>query len=196
MEKETETDRPWYFLIESRAGRLNRFLETIPQAEWTRPLCDNKWTLLHHASIFDNISNIRLTLTLINQIPNLNLDVKTKSGHTPLMISAIHGSTNIVKILLAAGASVKHFQYLPRYDSTCVNILICNGLRNHIRQSSYSKKLEQGVLQCRDIIVILLGLKKRRALLPKLDRFLIQQELAAEIWSTRRHSDETWQKIH
>lgn len=79
-----------------------------------------------------------------------------------------------------------------------VHVLIANGVRlkstrhqEHITQAM--RDFEQGVLRCRNVVVILLGLKKRRSILNKLDRFLVQQELAVAIWSTRYDADEEWQ---
>ena len=67
-----------------------------------------------------------------------------------------------------------------------VHVLIANGVRlksirhqEHITQAM--RDFEQGVLRCRNVVVILLGLKKRKQVLGKLDRFLVQQELAVAI---------------
>lgn len=76
-------------------------------------------------------------------------------------------------------------------------VFISNGfcLRNLVDQGFATEKMiecEARVKSCRDVIIVLLGLKKRRhsmgysAILPKLDRFLIKQELAVAIWSTRK----------
>ena len=76
-------------------------------------------------------------------------------------------------------------------------VFISNGfcLRNLVDQGFATEKMiecEARVKSCRDVIVVLLGLKKRchsmgySAILPKLDRFLIKQELAVAIWSTRK----------
>lgn len=79
------------------------------------------------------------------------------------------------KICIANGYRLKHV--LPHYEVHRRTDLII---------------FEHGVIKCRDVIVVLLGLKKRRQVLGKLDRFLVQQELAVAIWSTR--SKEMWQK--
>ena len=86
------------------------------------------------------------------------------------------------------------------YD-TGSKVLIANGYRLKSVSTQFRKHItlgmwafEQGVLRCRDVIVTLLGLKRRRrgqVFLPKLDRFLLQEVLAVEIWTTR--STEEWQ---
>lgn len=62
------------------------------------------------------------------------------------------------------------------------------GIRDIARRMSFELlAFEQGVTRCCNVIVTLLGLKKfrRNDKLAKLDRFLIQQLLAVEIWTTR-----------
>ena len=100
-------------------------------------------------------------------------------------------------------------------DAECAQFLIANGVRlDTIREIvttgiypllPYVRDniplglilFEQGVLRCRDAIVVLLVLKKRSrnainhlTRLKKLDRFLVQQVLAVEIWTTR--ADKKW----
>lgn len=53
---------------------------------------------------------------------------------------------------------------------------------------------EWDVSACQRVIVVLLGLKRRRAILPKIDTFLIQQELAGAIWSTCLQLE--WRKLN
>ena len=50
---------------------------------------------------------------------------------------------------------------------------------------------EWDVSACQRVIVVLLGLKRRRQ---KIDMFLIQQELAGAIWSTCLQSE--WRKLN
>lgn len=62
------------------------------------------------------------------------------------------------------------------------------GIRDIGRRLSFDLlAFEKGVKRCRNVIVTILGLKKfrRQAKLVKLDRFLIQQVLVVEIWTTR-----------
>ena len=82
-------------------------------------------------------------------------------------------------------------------------VLIANGSRTKnisIAIPNFKTQLlldfEKGIISCRNVIVILLGLKKYRrvAMLPKLDRFLVKQILAVEIWSTRSCDNEKWRK--
>ena len=126
-----------------------------------------------------------------------------------------HGSNALEEALLMIVGNHATPEQKPFVNQNCIEsakVLIANGFRlQHINQDTYdiatarhSKhidfgKFEQGVINCRDIIVTLLGLKKRRhsadnytIILPKLDRFLIRQVLAVEIWTTR--TNEKWQK--
>lgn len=84
------------------------------------------------------------------------------------------GDLYYVKVLLANGACLSE-------------IFVPNGFEI----SRDLVQFKKGVNQCRDIIVTLLGLKKRNHILhlKNLDRFLIKEILAVEIWSTR----EEWQ---
>lgn len=150
-----------------------------------------------------------------------------KERWSPLLEAAMRLQPRTIQVLLVLQADplVKNYHGSnaleealsprPGQKLLCIEsakVLIANGFRlQHINQDTYdiasachSKhinfgKFEQGVINCRDVIVILLGLKKRRHLtgnytiiLPKLDRFLIRQVLAVEIWTTRTY--EKWQK--
>lgn len=114
------------------------------------------------------------------------------------------GAVNILTVLCVLGANISRpiNVCLRRMEASTLTVLLENGVKLSAAKPGWAIKqefhdLERGVLSCKNVIVILLGLKKRQIpALVRLDRFLIQQELAAEIWSTRRHSDETWQKIH
>lgn len=86
----------------------------------------------------------------------------------------------LVKVLLANGASLD----CVIIKSSCFEI------------SRDLVQFKNGVNQCRDVIITLLGLKKWRQCghLKNLDRFLIKTLLAVEIWSTRE--SEEWQKLY
>ena len=52
--------------------------------------------------------------------------------------------------------------------------------------------LEQGRMRCRAVILALLGLKRRRGdVLRQLDRWVVREELAVAVWTTR--ADVAWQ---
>jgi len=87
---------------------------------------------------------------------------------------------------------------IPKY-AKCLRIIMSYGFRlEKSKIRSVPKefvRFQNGLNLCRNIIVTLLGLKKRQhVLLKRLDRFLVKQVLAVEIWSTR--CDETWQRIN
>ena len=65
-------------------------------------------------------------------------------------------------------------------------VIVCI-LQEYHRVPNVLREFDKGVQMCRDVIVILLGLKRfrRLATLVKLDRFLIKQVLAVAIWTTR-----------
>lgn len=144
-----------------------------------------------------------------------------RSGDTFMgMACAFKGNDEAVEMLLSQGhdfcnhkvqyRSIKVWgKYSPLEIAMLDNhkalyILLANGIRLSRLQNSTSyifcktsemQNFERGVLGCVQVIVILLGLKKRcyggaSRILPKLDRFLIQQELAVAIWTTR--SNESW----
>lgn len=79
----------------------------------------------------------------------------------------------------------------------CIRLLILCNFKfcenpHHYTILPWMIELEKGVVACRDVIVVLLGLKKRRQILKKLDRFLVRDVLAVEIWTTR--GDVDWQR--
>lgn len=89
--------------------------------------------------------------------------------------------------------------YILTVNVECGKICIENGYRlKHIKRGILIENcatyalLEQGVINCRNVIVILLGLRRKHKILPLLDRFLVQQVLAVEIWTTR--GDDEWQR--
>ena len=85
-----------------------------------------------------------------------------------------------------------------RRFTECTKVFLRNGIRLSAKHK-LNERIEQevidyerGILSCRSIIVVLLGLKKRHIpALVRLDRFLIKQELAVAIWTTR--DNEIWQ---
>lgn len=82
----------------------------------------------------------------------------------------------------------------------CLKLMIANGVRFNSGTFippgpivDICRKFQCGVIACSDIIVVLIGLKKRKQILHKLDKFLIQQELAVAIWATRLTAEnEKW----
>ena len=134
---------------------------------------DGTWTLAHNAAYFYRKRKLELLCAC-----GANLSLVDEYGTTPMVIAFRWEQFDCVKILIANGARIS------KTNPPCQNL------------SKLSEMIlfQQGVLQCRDVIVTLLGLKKRRAILFKLDRFLVQQELAVAIWTTRSCNNDIWQE--
>lgn len=165
--------------------------------------------LIHYACFGPNADAI-ISFAL-DPVSLFDIDKIDYDGNSPLMSSINSFQLKNVEILCALGANLQARDgngYTPLDIVTQLSfglqasnawvkaayILISNGARlascRNQEKISYSmKQFESGVLCCRNIIIILLGLKKRRHILGKLDRFLVQQELAVEIWSTRTNDD-------
>lgn len=155
-------------------------------------------TLLVYAVKF---GDMRAVLQLIGA----GIDVNQGSffNHTPLLWALENKHVDILKVLVAAGATgcgsdkVDFTRY--RYSCLgrqCIEVYLANGLGSYYFQfirnqrgtiSKWALEIDGGVKCCRMVILILLGLKKHRKIpdLLKLDRFLIKQCLAVEIWTTR-----------
>lgn len=191
MENET-----WYET--ARKGRLLERLVTLPQDKWK----------LKHAYGDDLLAlaclgeNVAAAITLINA--GLPID------YDKLVIAVSYNNSTMVKLFLSYNVNVrqtKEYRYTLMYrliiDNKLVDhqeelrLILANGWRLKRDECFYLErrgdpygilKFQQGVLRCRDVIVTLLGLKKFRrgqTVLSKLDRFLVRQELAVAIWSTR-----------
>lgn len=91
---------------------------------------------------------------------------------------------------------VLHWPSMISRCESCLHLLISNGVRlkneeKHVKVEKF-RIFQEGVICCRDVLIVLLGLKKRQhVLLKRLDRFLIKQVLAVEIWATR--CNDNWQ---
>ena len=187
---------------------LGEFIDRIPKDLWQT---ETKWkhNLLSLAcSNGDEIAIIKL-------LPHCKYTVDNLSKHAS---SVIPSYPRLLEIFLSTGFEVEfnldindlarscgrpneyepHIRnLLPKYEK-CLRIIMSYGIR--LDKASIRSvprkfiKFENGLVVCRDVIVILLGLKKRQyEFLKRLDRFLIKQVLAVEIWATRT-SDE-WQEI-
>lgn len=201
-----ETEIDWtHVAVESIEGRLMEILRLLPRDQWQS-------SFIWYACKSDK--NIPALIALLQNGANVNED-PFRGRYvmwSPLLEAFQYRQSHTFKVLLAAGACqtiinpeyrdethciLKAYNFIiTDIDVSCLKILISNGTR--LSQMDLPKKciealvqFEQGVLRCRDVIVILLGLKKRRnaigqlSILKKLDRFLIQQILAVEIWTTR-----------
>ena len=193
-------------------GNLNDYLESVSPEKLL--LFDRKDNLLHDTHERRIILKLVSVGVDINKLGNLYNDTplmrRLASSHTDtvaFMIAlgsnlSIKTPSNITHLDIALGEWPLYFYYnineIMRFENA--KCLISNGSRlanmneTILRQSPHRSLLilfEKGVMNCRDVIVTLLGLKRRKAILPHLDRFLIKQVLAVEIWSTRSVFNET-----
>ena len=181
-------------------------LKNIPFEQWSET-CHYNNTFLHFACLGKNIEAV-VALIIHGTI---DIDALNMKKNTASFLAAINNEPCMLEILLAAGTK-RNFS-LVRYHASnhcgsytdemdTVKVLLANGFRTRdMRHCTLGhQSFEQGVLRCRDVIVTLLGLKKRRQhdgrslVLPKLDRFLVKEVLAVEIWLTRSCENEKWQQ--
>jgi len=185
----------------SHQGRLSEYFDLLrhDKRESISPSLDDfndfkGYSLLHFAARKGNMKVLYVLLPL---------RVYTFSywyNRSPLHIAATHDNIKAIEAICACQTSLISIAdkrgYLPLDDIPFTDhlygqkILIANGARlKNVKNKTWVtqelRDFERGVLRCRDVIVTLLGLKKRKAILPKLDRFLVQQELAVAIWATR-----------
>ena len=185
-----------------KTGKLKDFLHSVSPDRLLQVTYNNS-TFLHHLT-YDR--SIILNLFLVG----VNINHINKRGSTPLMCRLSYGHylyIDAVLLLIALGSNLsrKTFDGQTHLDIALssgqleyAKCLISNGSRlvnvekDILRLASSSLVLfEKGVIACRDIVVTLLGLKRRKAILPFLDKFLIKQVLVVEIWSTR--AEQVWQ---
>ena len=165
-------------------------------------------TLLHSLIIGKEEYEYEKTLVYLVQ-HGLDLNKTSVFGNTPSHLTCKYERPRFLELLCCMGANISLknndgksclSMALEYRNKKCAKILIANGVRSHGETTHIQEQVkvfEQGVLRCRDVIVTLLGLKKKRSsmrhvslILPKLDRFLIQQILAVEIWATRHTLEE------
>lgn len=204
-----ETEIDWYHLFGlfsyfsekrlSPSNEVSQILINLPREKWKYTWSITNTTLLHCATF---LNDFRAVCSLLEVMSTEDIDVLDYEGRSAIYIAAKLGEANILEMLIAAGSNYRQARgyYLARSSPleisikmdhhTCVQLLYSNGARCHGSPYWWISKTYQGIDECRDIIVILLGLKKRRHILCKLDRFLIRQVLAVEIWLTR--TDKTW----
>ena len=180
------------------AGKLDILLNNIPRNKWDLKNSVNGDSILHHACAKDNGNAFISLLQVVDA--NQPLIYNDVLYHT-IQTATCCGISRNIELLLAAGFNRPlELKRSPLYYCTdnlqyvqCMAVLVsnCYRLKQENLYVSLEKlpqsliQLEKSVIQCRDVIVVLLGLKKHRQVLRKLDRFLIQQELAVAIWSTR-----------
>ena len=182
----------------AKRGKLIELLKLMPQSRWTEQ-DERDYNFLFHIFYMVNFDDNTDALILLG-LSNL-FDFKKISPFcslSPFSYCLRYQYIPYASVLCALGYT--HFnEETPINSATSyisIEFLISNGWRIDDKQDDklvYHKSLfnfQQGVVKCRDATVVLLGLKKRRVILPKLDRFLVQQELAVAIWATRARIDE------
>jgi len=183
---------------------LEIFLSGKPLPPNTLSQCDPQIgrSLVEDAINFDNLDGVKRLIAA-------GLDVNyQENGDGPFLLeyAILHRRHDIVEYLLAAGANIAN---VSRYADVAITfakncdhcktlyVLLAYGSKLEPEDATYGYheeyRFQQGVTRCRDVIVTLLGLKKRRQILGKLDRFLVSQVLAVEIWATRSCENEQWQ---
>lgn len=188
----------------ARELRLLPFLEKhVSCDQWTSVRDHEGWSLLHYATRHgDEVALVALLCQ--------GADVNTAacpSEWTPTHVAAKYGLTRVLQLLLAAGASIsttdfggiKPLDYAVDYQRiNCVRVLVSNGARLERVHEDYKlhitplmRSYEDGVLTCRGLVVVLLGIKRRRGpILSCHDKFVIFM-VAHDIWMTRGHQQ--WQ---
>lgn len=167
---------------------------SIPHARWGE---QNPFgsTLLHFASWGDTAA----TAALLQH--RLDVNVRDQINWTPAHVAAYSRQAHILELLCAAGAdlhamSITHNTPLDEAlgalstSAECVRVLVANGaclalVRDKLIVQPWMVALAQGRVDCRAMIVVLLGLKWRRGqAMQALDRFVVR-EVAYAVWSTR-----------
>lgn len=178
------------------SSTLGKLAELLVDPSFPPPSCWDEqdidgWSILHFCCQGNNEKAI---IMLIKAGCNLNLQTNHHLS-TPVHFACYKFNSTVLKMLCCAGANLRlknaqGHEPLDIATSKNVKILLANGVRLcNMKRTPKSKwiNFENDVLRCRDVIVTLLGLKKHRRVpaLQKLDRFLIKQELAVAIWTTR-----------
>lgn len=199
-----ETEIDWNYLSSipdnptyDKRNEISKILKTLSREKWNSKN-DYQMTLLHYATLFSDVCAVVLLL----QTMSLDYIDALDDGLRSATWIAARGKADVLQLLIACGANyfTKRGFYSPLgiamldYHLDCIRLLSSNGVRLNNQTKHLSEDLitfDRGVVMCRDVIVTLLGLKKRRHMLVKLDRFLIKQELAVAIWTTRTQTK--WQ---
>ena len=185
----------------SISGKLHIYLEKLPKCQWKE--CDKyNWSFLHYATFSINLLAAKMLLTIDDFDINV---IQFETEWTALTYACARNNAPLTEIICTR-RSARIKETLLKIivggwpSDSCVKMLIANGARLHYvpdkcRQTQITPEMiafERGILNCRDVIIVFLGLKKRRQILCKLDRFLVSQVLAVEIWSTRSCESEKW----
>lgn len=180
----------------SLEGRLFPLLLSLPREHWADRDPDGGDTLLHHAARGDNEDAVVALL----QSGLIDVNALRYHGRTAAHV-AVLGRPRMVEVLCAAGVdvSVRDATGLAPLDMAlscgypdCARVLVANRVRlstvrKHCRCFITPElfALERRVVNCRAVVVALLGLKRRRGdVLRRLDRWVVR-ECGWAIWATR-----------
>lgn len=162
------------------------------------------WTLLHYAACGPNVAAVVALLAHGLDVNELDVAARTPAH----VATSFFSQPRVLEVLCAAGAAVRTKnasrdalldRALDHHAAECARILVANGVRLSTVRKEHRARItpelvafERGVLRCRAVVVVLLGLKKRRHgdVMRELDRFVVL-EIAVCIWATR--ADKGWQ---
>nr|CAH8867966.1 unnamed protein product [Trichobilharzia regenti] len=91
----SETRLWWLAAVDCRLGDMRRLLGLNPKlANWTDPV--HGWSALHYAAKFGNVKCVQL---LVSQY-HADVNIRNKSGRTPLHIAVVHSQRAIIRVLI------------------------------------------------------------------------------------------------
>lgn len=203
----TRTSIVWDDVYEAaRAGRLfPHLVANVPRSLWGERNLSGK-TLLHSACREGDVVAVAALLK-----HGLDVNAVGSASWTPAHVAAANGHSRALELLCAAGADLRaqtsrgstplDFCLLSassaiRGSHGCICVLVANGVRLQTARDQFLitpevAAFERGVLRCRDMVVVLLGIKRRRTRnLLHVDKFLFR-EIAHGFWATR--TDPAWQ---
>ena len=170
-------------------GKLIELLKMTPQSKW-RELDDRGDSFLSY-TFYSSSDNIDAIILLgLSRLFDFKTFSSARDTMSPFMYSIRYCDVKYTTVLCAMGYTYTNENPIEfSRNHTTSRFLISNGWRLNFHSTSLNT-FQRRVVKCRDTIVVLLGLKKRRVILPKLDRFLVQEEMAVAIWATRARIDE------
>lgn len=179
-------------------GRLHELLLTLPRERWDT-VCWDKSTMLHYACCGNNTA---AAVVLIAH--GLDINAANDAGWRPLHTAVCYRVPRMVEVLCAAGADTRVLNedgFSPLDIALDTNLgsvlaLLANGVRlsaaHPLRRRAVCPEheaFERGVLRCRSVVVVLLGLKRRRGdVMLRVDRWVVR-ELCFAIWATRTNAN-------
>lgn len=186
----------------SEQGQLLALLHSVPRCRWFDVNPEDGWSLLHYASLTGSV-DAAVALLKHGLDPNVCDGVQ----RTPVHYAAWRGQPRMLQVLCAAGANLRAPDYCQRTPLTlaladkvvpdvtaCIRVLVANGVRlsGARKARDVSPDLwdfERGVLACRAVVVVLLGVKRRRGLVMRaVDRWVVL-EVARACWATRASNE-------